>query len=750
MPEQRLPIKIVHQRNEDLQKPDGGGGPRKIFGDVTPAVRRRLIKQVHDVEAAFLPVFEKAQNVPAVARVKLKEEAIAKSHRPTSLLALTTPIIGVETFGELLVSVKPAGLRALASRIEHDDTIQRTADISTIESILPYGEPDVLRSTIDELITAAALDGALKLRLFNHANTALNAIIYAAFLRQLHDLHLPAPDELPYGGNVRIFRVRDIAASGVEPLARFVGTQSLSAFPKYRSLDSASIAVRALTPADLPSPEPGRDYPTVGIIDSGVDPADSYLAPWIVDRHEYVPDAYRSYDHGSFVAGLIAHPRRLNQGDPRFPEASARIVDVIAIPGSNVGVREDDLLTILEEVIPLHPDVHVWNLSLASDDQCDDRSFSDLAIKLDELQDRYDVTFVFAAGNYQVAPFRGWPPEDLGEADRICSPADSLRGLTVGSMAHLDRPTSRVRSGEPSPFSRRGPGPVFTPKPEIAHLGGNCDKGGQYLQTGVMSVDGTGRLAENIGTSFAAPLVSTLLANVDAGLAARPSRNLLKALLVHSAMLGMEDVTANELRYRGFGVPSDPVNVLTCTPWSATLVFEPELIEGVEFVRTPFPIPPSLRTNSGKVRGDVVMTLVYDPPLNGSFGAEYCRTNLEASLGTYDIGKDGKRHHRRQIPPEPQDISKMFERQLIEHGFKWSPVKVYRRSMTGVTGKVWRLKVDLTQRSGFASTEPQRAAIVITLSDPEKTAPIYDEAVTAMTRLGWSTNDLEVQTRIRT
>lgn len=750
MPDERLPIKVVHQRNEDLQKPDAGGGPRKIFGEVTPAVRRRLVQQVRAVEATFQPVFERAPNIPAVARLRLKEDAIAKSHRPASLLSVTTPIIGVETFGELLLSVRPAGLRALVEQFESGSTKQRLADISTIDTIQPYGEEDALRATVETLIHAVKDDGALKLRLFNHGNTALNAIVFAAFLRQLKALDMAPPEELPYGGDVRIFRLNDMKPEAVEPLARFVGTQSLSRFPKFRSLDSASMAVRALTPLDLPPPEEDRAYPVVGVIDSGVDPGDSFLAPWVIERHEYVPPRYRSYDHGSFVAGLIAQPRLLNQGDPRFPDASARVVDVVAIPGGHEGVREDDLLTILEDVVPAHPDVRVWNLSLASDEPCDDRSFSDLAIKLDDLQDRYDVTFVLAAGNYQTAPFRGWPPEDLGNADRICSPADSLRSLTVGSVAHLDRPNSRVRSGQPSPFSRRGPGPVFTPKPEVVHLGGNCDDTGQYLQTGVMSVDGSGRLAENIGTSFAAPLVSTLMANVDAALAVHPSRNLLKALLVHSAMLGMDDVTANELRYRGFGVPSDPMNVLTCTPWSATLVFEAEIAEGVEFIRSPFPIPPSLRTKGGKVRGDVVMTLVYDPPLNATFGAEYCRTNVEASLGTYDVGKDGKRHHRRQIPPEPQDMAKMFERQLIEHGFKWSPVKVYRRSMDRVTGKDWRLVVGLTQRSGFATSDAQRAAIVITLADPGESAPVYDEVVIAMTRLGWTTNDLEIQARLRT
>lgn len=96
-------------------------------------------------------------------------------------------------------------------------------------------------------------------------------------------------------------------------------------------------------------------------------------------------------------------------------------------------------------------------------------------------------------------------------------------------------------------------------------------------------------------------------------------------------------------------------------------------------------------------------------------------------------------------------MAKLYEHHLIEHGFKWSPVKVYRRIIKkGIKGQEWRLSVSLTQRSGFATTEPQKAAILVTLFDPAKQAPIYNEMATLMTQLGWATTNLEVQTRVRT
>ena len=60
--------------------------------------------------------------------------------------------------------------------------------------------------------------------------------------------------------------------------------------------------------------------------------------------------------------------------------------------------------------------------------------------------------------------------------------------------------------------------------------------------------------------------------------------------------------------------------------------------------------------------------------MNASYGAEYCRSNIEVSLGTYDPDKDGKRHQKKQVPEDPKLTGSAYEQDLVEHGFKWSPV----------------------------------------------------------------------------
>jgi hypothetical protein len=44
--------------------------------------------------------------------------------------------------------------------------------------------------------------------------------------------------------------------------------------------------------------------------------------------------------------------------------------------------------------------------------------------------------------------------------------------------------------------------------------------------------------------------------------------------------------------------------------------------------------------------------------------------------------------------------------------------------------------------------EEQRAVLIITVSSPLKKAPVYDEMVVQMNKLGWAANDLQLRTRL--
>jgi hypothetical protein len=372
---------------------------------------------------------------------------------------------------------------------------------------------------------------------------------------------------------------------------------------------------------------------------------------------------------------------------------------------------------------------------------------------LDERARKYNVTFVVAAGNYEVQPFRPWPPDGAaGEADRICAPADSVRAITVGALAHSDTPSSRVRREEPSPFSRRGPGPAYLIKPELSHYGGNCDGIGSCLQSGVVSVDGSGHIAEDIGTSFASPLVAAIAGHVEHELAGGGPvlAPLVKALTIHSAMLRALPDDADAMKYRGVGIPGGVAEIVGCTQSAATMILRVPIETRPEFGKRPFPMPRCLVGPKG-LNCEIFMTLLYDPPLDRGFGVEYCRTNVNVSLGTVDIDTTtGEEKYSREVPPVPRELTEGLEADLVKHGFKWSPLKLYHRRMhRGPADKPWRLTLELLNRSQHVLAAPQEVFVVITVRDPAGVANVYDEFTQEMNHLGWNSQDLQVRSRPR-
>ena len=107
----KLPLKVIPPLERDFYKPHVGGGAKKVFGPVDAKFRGMLSAQVIEVRDHFVTAFKEFPAVPAVARAKVRADAIAKSHRPLSVLSTRTcPIIGAEGLGELLLSVTPQGL----------------------------------------------------------------------------------------------------------------------------------------------------------------------------------------------------------------------------------------------------------------------------------------------------------------------------------------------------------------------------------------------------------------------------------------------------------------------------------------------------------------------------------------------------------------------------------------------------------------------------------------------------------------
>lgn len=752
--QEHLPIKVVIPQQEDLRRPRAGGGPPKDFTQNYEQSRTALLTDLHKIESYFESVFT-VSNLPAVARVTLKEEALAKSHRPDSLLSQRTcPVIGAENFGQLLVSVRPESLRRLALAVDRNTDFGTKNDVSKIQSIEPFSAKDALGNwTAEELkhFLAQQRLSTLKLRLFNHRDTQANERLQQELQHLAERLGISAPEALRYGRQLRVYRVPvPDDADSISGLAAFVGTQSVDVFEQF-TVSAQSTPVRPMAAENLPPPSNGVEYPIVGIIDTGTDPSNAHLQAWVVARDEAeIPRIDQDNTHGSLVAGLLVNGRALNHDYIGFPTGHAKIVDFVALPASG-SVTEDDLVELLRLAFERHPEPRIWNMSVNSERRCRNDRFSEFAIAVDGLQDEFNVMIVNSAGNFTTAPLHPWRRPDLNDDDRIVAPADSLRALTVGSIAHLARTNACAAPGEPSPFTRKGPGAAFVPKPDVSHIGGNSTHDLQYTQMGVLSIDASGNVAETIGTSFAAPSVALAAAQLAAALEEPPSRHLLKAFIIHSSVLHSPAITALDLPYSGFGKPPTVEEMLRCRPWEATLVFDLDLpFSKRHFHKANFPIPPCLHKN-GKAFGEIILTLVYDPPVDPFDGASYSQVNVDASLGACWVDAKGVEDYSgRQIVPYPEHYQDLFEKNQIEHGFKWSPVKVFRKKFSRIDSRdTWRISLTMSARKPSSNPVSQPVALIATIRDPGQQLPVYDEVVRMMNRVGWVTQNLQVREGIR-
>lgn len=105
--------------------------------------------------------------------------------------------------------------------------------------------------------------------------------------------------------------------------------------------------------------------------------------------------------------------------------------------GPTDSISEYDLMDIIEEVMEKYShSTKIWNISLGIENKPCSGTMSDLGVFLDYIQDKYHVQMFVSSGNINDLPLRTWPPQSgLGEHDRLISPGDSVRAITVGSVA---------------------------------------------------------------------------------------------------------------------------------------------------------------------------------------------------------------------------------------------------------------------------------------------------------------------------
>lgn len=741
MIDQGMPVvRVPYTRVDNLNKPGGGGAKRPLV-DVTPALRQALSQELTDV-LDRLPAAVLTQGRPGALVVGLRETAWAKSNRPNAFLqSIGLQVGAVESVGELVVPVLPDQIEDLRQRILSGQSAADIFYISAIERFRVWSDDYVFSDPDwDPVQTDGVPIGRrLRIELFPWAQLPPEMV-------ELGSLEAPA-----HSLTNRVFYLEPDGFEDLSALAALPEIRHLQLAPQYSTpqdiLPQGFLRLNEQLPEQLTSSSPSG--PLVGVIDSGI--SDGLLTAHVAARTPYEIPPDTDLVHGTFVGGLIVGAHALNGADDRFPAESCRLVDIAALP--NAPVDENVLLSRIEDAVARHPTVRVWNCSFAANTPNNPAQFGPFAAALDQLSDERDVLFVIAAGNYGGVPARNWPavPSHF-PSDRLAMPGEAVRALTVGAVVPH---ACHVQAEEPAPYSRRGPGPVYHVKPDVVHYGGGVDSVGGIVG-GVRSVLPGDVYAEGIGTSFSTPIVSSIAANTwqaiaDAGMDANAS--LVKTVVIHAAALNSGERTHEERKYYGHGLPAGSLSTLFCRPDTFTLLFEAELLQGVDWAKDEFPIPDCLRTADGKFRGEIVITMCYPSPLDFQFGEEYVQHEVELSFGTFVLEEGSDPPTRKQhgkVPPDRPAGLGTREKARLEEGLKYSTTKVFRKRFPrGCEGDQWRLKLSLTRRLEVAESVVQKVYVAVSLRALDPDLPVYADGIRAIPQ-SWQVSNLVPAARSRT
>ncbi len=414
---------------------------------------------------------------------------------------------------------------------------------------------------------------------------------------------------------------------------------------------------------------PPVDAPVIGVLDSGINDH-PMLEGLIVERYDSdgIDGTADVLGHGTSVGGAAI-----------FGDLRSAIHDGQAVPAGRLVAAKvvDDRGRFPERrTVPRVMDTTIRRMHAEHGCRIFVISLGDVnanlprgrvgpwAAGLDDLARELDVLLVVSAGNRAPRP-RGGPSAEeavtvyprylLEPENRLAEPGGAANVVTVGSIAggagldarhdrnaHM-RPITQEH-GEPSPFTRVGPGAGGARKPDFVDVGGTMvfDAVSASLRS-APHLPAAGILALNSeyvsqflttakGTSLAAPI----LAHKAARLLARmpnASANLLRAFLAGAAVVPealtrrLADLDPKDhVHISGNGVV-DPLRAAYSDDHRVVLYAE-DALEPDQFAVYRIPVPPEFRSGGDRT---IRVSLAYDPPVRRT-RQDYLGTKMDFRL----------------------------------------------------------------------------------------------------------------------
>lgn len=467
-------------------------------------------------------------------------------------------------------------------------------------------------------------------------------------------------------------------------------------------------------------PKPTTE-PTIGVIDTLFDKS-VYFSEWVeyeevLDFFEQSQKQESDYEHGTEVTSLIVDGPALN---PTLDDGCGRFkVKHFAVCCNRISPTR--LMRKIIKIVDDNPQIHVWNLSLGTEEEVSKNFISFDAATLDEIQATRNVIFVIAGTNDNTP--------QAGIRKRIGSPADSLNSIVVNSVKRDNKPCS---------YSRKGQVLSFFNKPDVSYYGGDVDE-----RIAVYSPKGTWK---EKGTSFAAPWISRKLCYlIDVmGL----PREVAKALIIDAAA-GWEYKQGGYKNQDlvGYGVvPIKIDDILSCDNSEIRFVIY-ETSKSYKTANYAIPVP---KDKEDKYPYIARATLCYFPKCRREQGVDY--TDRELSLKFGKVGSDGTIDDINKNVQDDND-GHATERKSRQEFRKWENTKfvssLYRnnRALKSFEDRFWGFCVTSKERRSHPLKEDLNFGAVVTLREIKGVNRIEEFKHACLLR-GYIVTELEVHNQL--
>lgn len=779
MSQKYLPIKIFEKRKDfDDRNTEGGGDGREaswvLHGEELHQRSELLTRNVKEIRSSFEVWNKKESPLPMLVTTTIEINALAKSHRGKIVDILESDgkdnVIGI------------LGNRQLLSKITSDDVLQSIENVFNDEE----NQAKLISSINDMEVFRPYLQGfeeghtAYRVKLCNYNSFDMNNIAKIIFERQCQEKGVKIESKVRYTTDMTIYRVVVESVEQLNEIGEFEGIYLVEkTYPVVATMDGMDSEIKI----GVKEPREDGEYPIVGVLDTGI--ADiSYLQKW-KDKKEFTnyPEEYQDNSHGTFVAGIIEYGDELN-GSNIAALDGVKIFNAVVYPDlKKEEIYPEELVEHIREAIERNSQIKIWNLSLGTNQECEVDEFSDFGMALDNIQDENNILLVKSVGN--CSDFL-----KNRSKSRVSQSADSVRSLVVGAIAEIQGEYDYAEPNMPSPFTRVGPGPANIVKPDLVYYGGNAGvKQGKMTISGVPSFGLDESIQRMVGTSFSTPWVTRIASELNFLMSEEFDPLMIRALMIHYAKYPSDTKMrmVEKVNQMGFGMPIGAQDILYNSPDEITLILRDTLDKGSFIEMFDFPYPTSLVDENGFFRGQIILTMVNKTIVDDKQAGEYCQSNIDVYFGTYETEKE--RDISKPIIKNPRgvDVNKNilsdnlysarvkgvhpncgFEREctLIKYGKKFHPVKKYAIDLYDMTPsnkekwlpstRKWYLKIEGLYRD-FIEREAERDnyqlsqeyCLILTIKDPDKNEPVYNEVTQQLTNRNFIHHDVIVRNNIQ-